>query len=68
MVLDFKRFQEKRQKKANYRRQLVEQIVEHHRRAGHQEAHNVLYLEHLESGFPIHILEGIVERLTHAAS
>ncbi len=66
MVLDFKHFRDKRQKKVNYRQQLIEQIVDHHRRAGDQEMQNHLYLEHLERGFPIHILEGIAERLTES--
>lgn len=66
MVLSFQQHHKKRVQRQEYRQRLVARITELHQQAGDDELKNELYLEHLREGFPIHILENILERLSQA--
>ncbi len=62
MIISFERVKASRDAKKAYRQELVDRILNHYGddlKKGESE----YYLEHIKSGFPIHILEGIAKRL-----
>lgn len=67
MIIDFTYHQERKAVKEHYRKQLVEQINAYYL-SDKARKENAFYLEHVRTGFPIHILEGILERLEIAQS
>ncbi|SMF56274.1 hypothetical protein [Pseudobacteriovorax antillogorgiicola] len=66
MVLNFQDFKKRKAEKQSYRDSLVNKIVDHYSEEN-LEKDNSFYLEHVRTGFPIHVLEGILERLEENA-
>lgn len=64
MVLDFNKFRQKRLDRAAYRQQLVAKILEYYANEELKTQYS-FYLEHIQTEFPVHILENILERLDH---
>lgn len=62
MLLDFNRHREKLQAKQRYRDSLVEEILSFYIDDGQKEK-DQFYLDHVRHQFPVHMLEGIIERL-----
>ncbi|RZA12409.1 MAG: hypothetical protein EOP10_31450 [Proteobacteria bacterium] len=61
MVIPFDRHLKRKLEREQYRRELVERIVSHHKAHGYDPSDT--YLEHVKVGFPIEILENIVQKL-----
>ncbi len=61
MVISFERHLKRKQEKEAYRLELIAKIVERHAALGQELSDS--YLEHLKLGFPIEILESIVQKL-----
>ena len=68
MVVDFQVHLNRRRQRSSYRAELVEKILAYHLRDPEGEKDGSLYLEHVKNGFPVHILENILERLEQKAS
>lgn len=62
MVISFERVKASRDARQEYRQKLVDKILSHYD-SKEDKSDTEYYLEHIKSGFPIHILEGIAERL-----
>lgn len=67
MVIPFDRHLKRRKQQEQYRKELVDRILSHHRSSPDGEAENDGYLEHVKEGFPIEILENIVQKLEQRA-
>ncbi len=67
MVISFDRHFKKRLQQEQYRRELVERILSHHKADPDGEPEGSMYIEHVKDGFPIDILENIVQRLEQRA-
>ena len=63
MVIPFDRYLSRRVQKEDYRKELVAKILAHHRASPNGEREDSMYLDHVRSGFPIDVLEGIVQKL-----
>lgn len=66
MVIPFDRHFKRRKSQEQYRRELVERILSHHRQPN-GEPEDSMYIEHVKDGFPIEILENIIQRLEQRA-
>ena len=69
MVINFQDFKQRKTEKQDYRDGLVSKIESIYKEENPENKES-FYLEHVRNGFPIHVLEGILERLeqTSAAS
>lgn len=67
MVIPFDRHFKKRKQREQYRLDLVERILSHHRQNPLGESEGSMYIEHVKDGFPIEILENIVDKLERRA-
>jgi len=65
MVIDFAKGKAKRDKKVAYRQRLVSRIIACYQLTN-SEVLDSFYMEHVRSGFPIHVLEEIAERLENS--
>ena len=63
MVIPFDRHFKRRKSQEQYRCELVEKILSHHRAEPNSETEDSMYIEHVKEGFPIEILENIIQRL-----
>lgn len=61
MVIPFDRHLKRKQEREEYRRELIDRIVNYHQAHGYDPSDS--YLEHVRTGFPIEILENIVQKL-----
>ena len=68
MILDFQAHFDKRRQKSSYREELVAKILEYNDQDPDGEKAGSLYLEHVKHGFPVHILENILQRLERKVS
>lgn len=66
MIIEFEVHQKIRRQKEDHRRQLVEQIESLLLSSG--ESLEGAYLDHVRTGFPVHILENILHRLREQSS
>ncbi|MBC7531446.1 MAG: hypothetical protein H7318_07695 [Oligoflexus sp.] len=67
MVIPFDRHFKRRKSQEQYRRELVEKILSHHRAEPKGETEDSMYIEHVKEGFPVEILENIIQRLEQKA-
>jgi len=67
MVIPFDRHFKKRKQREQYRLDLVERILSHHGQNPLGESEGSMYIEHVKDGFPIEILENIVDKLERRA-
>ncbi len=67
MVIPFDRHFKKRKQREQYRLDLVERILSHYRDDPSGQPDGSMYIEHVKAGFPIEILENIVEKLERRA-
>ncbi len=67
MVIRFERYLSRRLQKEQYRKELVERILSYHRTSPDGEKEDSMYLQHVKSGFPIDVLESIVQKLEQRA-
>jgi hypothetical protein len=61
MIIRFDRYLTRKRDREEYRRELVERIVNHHKAQGYDPDDS--YLEHVKAGFPVEILENIVQKI-----
>lgn len=61
MVIPFDRHLRRKREREEYRLELIDRIVSYHRAQGYDSEDS--YLEHVRTGFPIEILENIIEKL-----
>lgn len=67
MVIPFDRHFKRRKSQEQYRCELVEKILSHHRAEPNSETEDSMYIEHVKEGFPVEILENIIQRLEQRA-
>ncbi|RYZ58519.1 MAG: hypothetical protein EOP07_06765 [Proteobacteria bacterium] len=67
MIIPFDRHLKRRKQQEQYRQELVDRILSHHRSSPDAEVDKDGYLEHVKEGFPIEILENIVQKLEQRA-
>ncbi|MBC7661073.1 MAG: hypothetical protein H7249_15350 [Chitinophagaceae bacterium] len=67
MVIPFDRHFKRRQDQEQYRRDLVDRILAHYRQDPKENAEGSMYIEHVKQGFPVEILENIVQKLEQRA-
>ena len=63
MVIPFDRHFKRRKQQEQYLKELVDRILTHHREHPTGESDGSMYIEHVKAGFPIDILENIVQKL-----
>ncbi len=68
MLLDFQSHFDRRRQRSSYRAELVEKILAYNSQDPEGEREGSLYLEHVKNGFPVHILENILQRLERKVS
>ena len=62
MILNFSEYRSKKLAKEKYRDELVSKIFAYFDSLEHKRDYDY-YLDHVRSGFPIHVLEGILDRI-----
>jgi hypothetical protein len=67
MVIPFDRHLKRRKQQEQYRQELVDRILSHHRMSSDADPQSDGYIEHVKEGFPIEILENIVQKLEQRA-
>ncbi len=68
MLLSFQEHLDRRRQKSSYRAELVAKILEYNDQNPDGEKAGSLYIEHVKHGFPVHILENILQRLERKVS
>lgn len=63
MVIRFEKYLSRRLQREEYRKALVERILAFHRNSPNGEKEDSMYLQHVRSGFPIDVLESIVQKI-----
>lgn len=61
MVIPFDRHIKRKQEREEYKRELIARILEYYQSQGVDAGDS--YLDHVKTGFPIEILENIVQKL-----
>ena len=64
MVINFEERVRRKKEKSAYRQELVEKIAEWHRVNRTQMSRSRFYMEYLRDGFPLYVLERMVEEIS----